>query len=99
MALPTNGRVIIDTTAGEIEIELWSKETPRTCRNFIALALEGYYDGVIFHRIIPGFLVQTGDKTGTGGGGESFYGVKRCGCPLIPHPNSVDIASTSRWKA
>ncbi|KAG1743036.1 cyclophilin-like domain-containing protein [Suillus lakei] len=74
MALPTNGRVIIDTTAGEIEIELWSKETPKTCRNFIALALEGYYDGVIFHRIVPGFLVQTGDKTGTGGGGESFYG-------------------------
>lgn len=74
MALPTNGRVVIDTTAGEIEIELWSKETPKTCRNFIALALEGYYDGVIFHRIVPGFLVQTGDKTGTGGGGESFYG-------------------------
>ncbi|KAH7908624.1 cyclophilin-like domain-containing protein [Hygrophoropsis aurantiaca] len=74
MALPTNGRVIIETTAGEIDIELWSKETPKTCRNFIALALEGYYDGVIFHRIVPGFLVQTGDKTGTGGGGESFYG-------------------------
>ncbi|KAH7922333.1 cyclophilin-like protein [Leucogyrophana mollusca] len=74
MALPTNGRVIIETTAGEIDIELWSKETPKTCRNFIALALEGYYDGVIFHRIVPNFLVQTGDKTGTGGGGESFYG-------------------------
>ncbi|KAK7687659.1 hypothetical protein QCA50_008874 [Cerrena zonata] len=74
MALPTNGRVIIDTTAGEIDVELWSKETPKTCRNFIALAMEGYYDGVIFHRIVPGFLVQTGDRTGTGGGGESFYG-------------------------
>ncbi|KAF8877914.1 cyclophilin-like domain-containing protein [Infundibulicybe gibba] len=74
MALPTNGRVIIETTAGEIDIELWSKETPKTCRNFLALAMEGYYDGVIFHRIVPGFLVQTGDKTGTGGGGESFYG-------------------------
>ncbi|EGN95066.1 hypothetical protein SERLA73DRAFT_187358 [Serpula lacrymans var. lacrymans S7.3] len=74
MALPTNGRVIIDTTVGEIDIELWSKETPKTCRNFLALAMEGYYDGVIFHRVVPGFLVQTGDKTGTGGGGESFYG-------------------------
>ncbi|KAF9806999.1 hypothetical protein IEO21_08410 [Rhodonia placenta] len=74
MALPTRGRVIIDTTAGEIDIELWSKETPKTCRNFLALAMEGYYDGVIFHRIVPGFLVQTGDKTGTGAGGESFYG-------------------------
>ncbi|KAF8842324.1 cyclophilin-like protein [Paxillus ammoniavirescens] len=74
MALPTHGRVIVDTTAGEIDIELWSKETPKACRNFIALALEGYYDGVVFHRIVPGFLVQTGDKTGTGAGGESFYG-------------------------
>ncbi|KII87131.1 hypothetical protein PLICRDRAFT_55168 [Plicaturopsis crispa FD-325 SS-3] len=74
MALPTNGRVIIETTAGEIDIELWGKETPKTCRNFLALAMEGYYDGVIFHRIVPGFLVQTGDRTGTGGGGESFYG-------------------------
>ncbi|KIJ11142.1 hypothetical protein PAXINDRAFT_84952 [Paxillus involutus ATCC 200175] len=74
MALPTHGRVIVETTAGELDIELWSKETPKACRNFIALALEGYYDGVIFHRIVPGFLVQTGDKTGTGAGGESFYG-------------------------
>ncbi|KAL6306230.1 cyclophilin-like domain-containing protein [Sparassis latifolia] len=74
MALPTTGRVIIDTTAGEIDIELWSKETPKACRNFLALAMEGYYDGVIFHRVIPGFLVQTGDRTGTGAGGESFYG-------------------------
>ncbi|KAJ7080832.1 cyclophilin-like domain-containing protein [Mycena belliarum] len=74
MALPTNGRVIIDTTVGEIDIELWAKETPKTCRNFITLALEGYYDNVIFHRVVPGFLVQTGDKTGTGGGGESIYG-------------------------
>ncbi|KAJ3755127.1 cyclophilin-like protein [Lentinula raphanica] len=74
MALPTHGRVIIETTVGEIDIELWSKETPKTCRNFLALAMEGYYDGVIFHRVVPGFLVQTGDKTGTGNGGESFYG-------------------------
>ncbi|KAI6098257.1 cyclophilin-like domain-containing protein [Pisolithus croceorrhizus] len=74
MALPTRGRVLIHTTAGEIDVELWSKETPKACRNFIALALEGYYDGVIFHRVVPGFLVQTGDRTGTGGGGESFYG-------------------------
>ncbi|KDR70982.1 hypothetical protein GALMADRAFT_75764 [Galerina marginata CBS 339.88] len=74
MALPTKGRVIVNTTAGEIEIELWSKEAPKACRNFLALAMEGYYDGVIFHRIVPGFLVQTGDRTGTGAGGESFFG-------------------------
>ncbi|KAF8315326.1 cyclophilin-like protein [Clavulina sp. PMI_390] len=74
MALPTKGRVILETTVGEIEIELWAKETPKACRNFIALSMEGYYDGVIFHRVVPNFLVQTGDRTGTGGGGESFYG-------------------------
>lgn len=74
MALPTKGRVIIETTAGELDVELWSKEAPKACRNFIALSLEGYYDGVIFHRVVPGFLIQTGDKTGTGGGGESFFG-------------------------
>ncbi|KAI0747839.1 cyclophilin-like protein [Daedaleopsis nitida] len=74
MALPTHGRIILETTVGEIDIELWSKETPKTCRNLITLAMEGYYDGVIFHRVVPNFLVQTGDRTGTGGGGESFYG-------------------------
>src|SRR5258708_27468785 len=42
--------------------------------DYMVLLLLGYYDGVIFHRIVPGFLVQTGDRTGTGGGGESFYG-------------------------
>ncbi|WVQ79826.1 peptidyl-prolyl isomerase CWC27 [Cryptococcus sp. DSM 104549] len=70
----TNGKVIIETTAGEIEIELWGKEAPKAVRNFLALSMEGYYDGVIFHRVVPGFIIQTGDPTGTGMGGESFYG-------------------------
>ena len=52
MSLPTSGRVLITTSAGDIDIELWAKETPKTCRNFIALAMEGYYDGVIFHRCV-----------------------------------------------
>ena len=58
----------------ELAIEVQHKEAPKACRNFIALALEGYYDGVIFHRVIPDFLIQTGDRTGSGAGGESFYG-------------------------
>ncbi|KAG8916991.1 Peptidyl-prolyl isomerase cwc27 [Tulasnella sp. 417] len=74
LQVPTHGRVVLDTTAGDIEIELWSKEAPKACRNFLTLAMEGYYDGVIFHRVVPNFLIQTGDRTGTGGGGESFYG-------------------------
>ena len=66
--------MIIKTTLGEIEIELWSKECPKTCRNFVQLCLEGYYDGNIFHRIVKDFIAQTGDPTGTGQGGESIYG-------------------------
>ncbi|BEI82528.1 hypothetical protein CcaverHIS002_0303960 [Cutaneotrichosporon cavernicola] len=68
------GKVVVDTTAGEIEIELWGKENPKAVRNFVQLAMEGYYDGVIFHRVVKGFIVQTGDPTGTGRGGESIYG-------------------------
>lgn len=67
-------QVLLYTSCGEIEIELWSKETPKACRNFVQLCLEGYYDGTIFHRIVPGFVVQGGDPTGTGEGGESVYG-------------------------
>ncbi|KAI8985184.1 cyclophilin-like domain-containing protein [Pilobolus umbonatus] len=69
----TNGKVILYTTAGDIEIELWGKETPKATRNFIQLCLEGYYDNTIFHRIVPDFIVQGGDPTGTGQGGESIY--------------------------
>lgn len=65
---PTNGKVILVTSMGELEIELWSREAPKTCRNFIQLCLEGYYQDVPFHRLIPGFLIQGGDPSGTGAG-------------------------------
>lgn len=71
---PTSGKVLLKTTAGEIDIELWSKEAPKACRNFIQLCMEGYYDGTIFHRVVPDFIIQGGDPTGTGAGGESVYG-------------------------
>lgn len=71
---PTSGKVLLKTTAGEIDIELWSKEAPKACRNFVQLCMEGYYDGTIFHRVVPDFIVQGGDPTGTGTGGESIYG-------------------------
>lgn len=71
---PTNGKVLLKTSAGDIDIELWSKETPKACRNFVQLCMEGYYDGTIFHRMVPEFIVQGGDPTGTGTGGESIYG-------------------------
>lgn len=71
---PTSGKVLIHTTVGDIDVELWSKETPRACRNFIQLCMEGYYNGTIFHRVVKGFIVQGGDPEGTGHGGESIYG-------------------------
>ncbi|XP_015246900.1 PREDICTED: peptidyl-prolyl cis-trans isomerase CWC27 homolog [Cyprinodon variegatus] len=71
---PTNGKVLLKTTAGEIDIELWSKEAPKACRNFVQLCMEGYYDGTIFHRVVRDFIIQGGDPTGTGMGGESIYG-------------------------
>lgn len=71
---PTNGKVLLKTSAGEIDIELWSKEAPKACRNFVQLCMEGYYNGTIFHRVVPEFIIQGGDPTGTGEGGESIYG-------------------------
>jgi peptidyl-prolyl cis-trans isomerase SDCCAG10 len=65
---------MLKTTVGEILIELWSKECPKACRNFIQLCMEGYYDGTIFHRVVKDFIVQGGDPTGTGQAGESIYG-------------------------
>lgn len=49
-------------------------QAPRACRNFVQLCMEGYYDDCLFHRIVKDFMVQTGDPTGTGKGGESIYG-------------------------
>ena len=56
----------IDTTKGKIVLELFPKEAPKTVNNFVFLAREKFYDGTIFHRVIPGFMIQTGDPTGTG---------------------------------
>ena len=70
----TTGKVVLHTSVGPLDVELWGKEAPRACRNFVQLCLEGYYDGVIFHRVIKDFMAQTGDPTGTGRGGESIYG-------------------------
>ncbi|KAG0238979.1 Peptidyl-prolyl isomerase cwc27 [Actinomortierella wolfii] len=70
----TSGKVVLHTTQGDIDIELWPKEAPKACRNFVQLCMEGYYDDTIFHRIVAGFIIQGGDPEGTGMGGESIYG-------------------------
>jgi cyclophilin family peptidyl-prolyl cis-trans isomerase len=67
---------IIKTNMGNIEIELFPKETPKTVENFVTLAKKGYYKGIIFHRVIKNFMIQGGDPTGTGAGGQSAWGGK-----------------------
>ncbi|KAL5611920.1 uncharacterized protein BROUX77_002076 [Berkeleyomyces rouxiae] len=64
---------IIHTTQGEIFIELWAKQVPLACRNFLQLCIDGYYNNTIFYRLVPGFILQGGDPSGTGNGGESIY--------------------------
>ncbi|MCK6613899.1 MAG: peptidylprolyl isomerase [Ignavibacteriaceae bacterium] len=67
---------VMETSMGTIEIELFASETPKTVENFTGLAKKGYYDGVIFHRVIDKFMIQGGDPTGTGRGGASLWGGK-----------------------
>ena len=64
----------IKTNHGDLRIKLFPEQAPKTVANFVALSKDGYYDGVIFHRIIKDFMIQGGDPTGTGMGGESIYG-------------------------
>eukprot|EP00741_Cyanophora_paradoxa_P012640 tig00020614_g12212.t1 len=66
--------VMFETSLGNVTCELYWKHAPKACRNFAELAHRGYYNGVPFHRIIANFMVQGGDPTGTGRGGESIYG-------------------------
>jgi peptidyl-prolyl cis-trans isomerase SDCCAG10 len=66
-------KVLLQTTTGDLEIELFAKQTPITSRNFLQLCLDGYYDNTVFHRLVKGFIIQGGDPTGTGQGGESSY--------------------------
>ncbi|WP_124058113.1 peptidylprolyl isomerase [Vaginisenegalia massiliensis] len=68
--------VTMHTNLGDIEFVLFEDLAPKTVKNFVELAKKGYYDGVIFHRVIKDFMIQGGDPTGTGMGGESIYGAK-----------------------
>lgn len=66
--------VTLRTTSGDIKVELFCEDEPDACRNFIALCASGFYNNLPFHRVIPGFLVQCGDNTATGDGGECPFG-------------------------
>src|SRR3989338_1280251 len=67
-----NPRAVIETSKGTIVVELYADKAPKTVENFVTLAKKGFYNGIIFHRVIPGFMIQTGDPAGTGMGGPGY---------------------------
>ena len=69
---PVEYIVTFSTDAGDIQVEMWSDVAPNHCRSFIALAQAGFYDGLIFHRVIPGFMIQGGCPLGSGSGGPGY---------------------------
>ncbi len=66
--------VVIETTQGTIEISLLTDVAPKTCENFLGLIQKDYYNGIVFHRVIKNFMIQSGDPSATGSGGESIWG-------------------------
>lgn len=74
-AAPENKEIaVIETSLGTFEAELYRSDAPKTVENFVKLAEKKYFDGIIFHRVSKGFVIQGGDPTGTGSGGKSIYG-------------------------
>ena len=73
---PVKGDIlaVMNTTLGTVKIKLFPAEAPKTVENFVTHAKNGYYDGLIFHRVIKDFMIQGGDPTGTGRGGQSIWG-------------------------
>ena len=114
VALPLSRRVTstaspmedirVDTSMGSFTVELYLQQAPKACQNFTELSRRGYYDGVVFHRIIKDFMLQGGDPTGTGRGGESIFGGKFEVIAPPPHartrtrPHAIS-APPVRWAA
>ena len=69
-------KVQIKTSLGTFEVELYHKHAPKTCKNFVELSRRGYFNNTVLHRIIADFMIQGGDPTGTGRGGECMWGGK-----------------------
>lgn len=101
------GYVMIYTNLGDFEIELYWFHAPKTCYNFYMLCNMGYYDNTIFHRIIPDFVIQGGDPTGTGKGGKSIFGeyfedeinneLKHTGAGIISMANTGPNTNNSQF--
>ncbi len=91
---------VLETNAGTIELKLYPEKSPLAVENFIGLIKKGYYNGVIFHRVIKGFMIQSGDPTGTGRGGESIWGkgfkVENSPNLVFERPFFLAMANTSQ---
>jgi peptidyl-prolyl cis-trans isomerase B (cyclophilin B) len=92
---PAKGYAVsIQTPRGTIELELFPKFAPKTVNNFVFLARQGYYDGVPFHRVIGGFMIQGGDPTGTGSGGPGYrFEYEFNGNPLRHEKGAISMAN------
>ena len=90
-----NPKAVIETTKGRIVIELRKDQAPKTVENFVTLAKKGFYNGIIFHRVIPNFMVQTGDPTGTGMGDPGYTFADEF-APALHHdgPGVVSMANS-----
>lgn len=89
-----NYKVTMETTKGNIVLELYPQHAPKTVNNFVFLAQEGFYDGVSFHRVINNFMIQGGDPTGTGSGGPGYkFEDETRGNPLRHETGSLSMAN------
>lgn len=96
MAIDTkkNYHVTMETNRGTIVLEMYPQYAPKTVNNFVFLASEGFYDGVVFHRVIPDFVIQGGDPTGTGRGGPGYrFGDEFAGNPLKHETGVISMAN------
>ena len=97
-------KATIKTNMGDIVIELFADKAPKTVANFVTLAEKGFYDGVIFHRVIPNFMIQGGDPTGTGRGGPGYAfadefdpSLKHTGAGMLSMANSGPNTNGSQF--
>lgn len=87
-------RATIATDRGDIVIDLFPEHAPKTVNNFVALARDGFYDGLTFHRVIPNFMIQGGDPNGTGTGGPGYrFEDETAGNPLRHETGSLSMAN------
>ena len=87
-------KVEIETPRGAIELELYPAHAPKTVNNFVFLAREGFYDGILFHRVIDNFMVQGGDPTGSGSGGPGYrFEDELAGNPLTHEKGVISMAN------